>query len=59
MVGGKLTGEEGILSADVLHVHLRALHKESRDILRVEEGVGGRPVGKRHKALGLVAAAFI
>ena len=59
MVGGKLTGEEGILRADVLHVHLRALHKESRDILRVEEGVGGRPVGKRHKALGLVAAAFI
>ena len=59
MVGGKLTGEEGVLRADVLHVHLRALHKESRDILRVEEGVGGRPVGKRHKALGLVAAAFI
>ena len=59
MVGGKLTGEEGILSADVLHVHLRALHKESRDILRVEEGVGGRPVGKRHKALGLVAAALV
>ncbi len=59
MVGGKLTGEEGILRTDMLHIHLRALHKESRDILRVEEGVGGRPVGKRHKALGLVAAAFI
>ena len=28
MVGGKLTGEEGILRADVLHIHLRALHKK-------------------------------
>ena len=59
MIGNELPGKKGVLRTDMLHIHLRALHKESRDILRVEEGVGGRPVGKRHKALGLVAAAFI
>ena len=59
MIGNELSGKKGVLRTDMLHIHLRALHKESRDILRVEEGVGGRPVGKRHKALGLVAAAFI
>lgn len=59
MVGGKLTGEEGILRTDMLHVHLRALHKKGRDILRVEEGVGGRPVGKRHEPLALIAAALV
>ena len=59
MVGGKLTGEEGILRTDMLHIHLRALHKEGRDILRIEERIGGRPVGKRHKALALVAAALV
>ena len=59
MIGNELSGKKGVLRTDMLHIHLRALHKESRDILRVEEGVGGRPIGKRHKALGLVAAAFI
>ena len=59
MVGGKLTGEEGILRADVLHVHLRALHKESRDILRIEERIGGRPVGEGDEPLALIAAALV
>ena len=59
MIGNELPCKKGVLRTDMLHIHLRALHKESRDILRVEEGVGGRPVGKRHKALGLVAAALV
>ena len=59
MVGGKLTGEEGILRADVLHVHLRALHKKGRDILRIEERIGGRPVGEGDEPLALIAAALV
>ena len=59
MVGGKLTGKKGVLSADVLHVHLRALHKESRDILRIEERIGGRPVGEGDEPLALIAAALV
>ena len=59
MIGNELSGKKGVLRTDMLHIHLRALHKKGRDILRVEEGVGGWPVGKRHKALGLVAAALI
>ena len=59
MVGGKLTGEEGVLRTDMLHVHLRALHKKGRDILRIEERIGGRPVGEGDEPLGLIAAALI
>jgi Cu+-exporting ATPase len=38
----------------MLHIHLRALHKESRDILRIEERIGGRPVGEGGNLVGMV-----
>ena len=59
MVGGKLTGKKGVLRTDMLHIHLRALHKESRDILRIEERIGGRPVGEGDEPLALIAAALV
>ena len=59
MIGNELPGKKGVLRTDMLHIHLRALHKKGRDILRVEERIGGRPVGEGDEPLALIAAALV
>ena len=59
MIGNELPGKKGVLRTDMLHIHLRALHKKGRDILRIEERIGGRPVGEGDEPLALVAAALV
>ena len=59
MIGNELPGKKGVLRTDMLHIHLRALHKKGRDILRIEERIGGRPVGEGDEPLALIAAALV
>ena len=51
VIRGKLTGAEGLLAADMLHVNPGGLQEVLRQVLRVKQRVGGGPIGKGNHPL--------